>query len=225
MKRIITLLVVISLVFSLALSLSSCDQKYNEEEVISAAKLLIEKSIVLNEIYWGAGILPSNPSSIALYSEANILDLSRLGFYTLDELKKKTEEVFTYSYCESIYSTSFSTVEDGEYIPFYPRYYQKYEDVEMTIPVSIMVHSKIENLIPDKVEYLYDTLSVSHADRDKVYVKIKAIVTRDEKSVQIQEKIIALKLEAAGWRIDSPTYLRYNDKKDEYEDLLENKNK
>lgn len=223
MKRFITLLIVIALVFSLCFSLVSCDRKYNEEEVLAAARTLIEKSLILNEIYWGAGI-PFIPASISLYCEANILALTELGFYTIDELKKKTEEVFTASYCESIYSSSISSIKDGEYISFYPRYYQKYEDENQTIPMSIMVYSKFENMIPDKVEYFYETLSVSHSEKDTVYVKIKAIVTRDEKRVQLKEKIIALKEEANGWRLDSPTYLKYSDKENEYEDLLE-KNK
>ena len=221
MKRFITLLILIAVVISLCFNLVSCDKKieYNEEEVLNAARELIEKSILLNEIYWGSGI-PFIPASISLYCEANILALSELGFYTIDELKKKTEEVFTSSYCENIYSSSISSTEDGEYIPFYPRYYQKYEDENQTIPVSIMVYSKFENLLPDKVEYLYETLSFSHAEKDAVYVKIKALVTRDEERVQYSEKTIALKKEANGWRIDSPTYLKYNDKINEYEDLL-----
>lgn len=222
MKRLITLFIVITLVFLLCFGLVSCDRKYNEEEVLSAARILIEKSMVLNEIYWGKGI-PFEPTVISLYSEANLFALYELGFYTLDELKIKTHEVFTNAYCENIFESSFESETELETHRFFHRYYQKYADENKTEPVSIMVYSKFENLLPDKVEYLYDTLKVSHVERDTVYVSIMAIVTRDEKSVQIKQNVIALKEEENGWRIDSPTYLKYNDKKDEYEDLLDKK--
>ena len=128
MKKIITLILVFSLAFSLSLGLSSCDREYDANEVSTAAKDLIEKSLFLNKIYWGEGI-PYMPSvSASLYCEADFIALSGLGFYTVDELKKKTKEVFSKAYCEDIFETSFSSIKDGEEIQFYARYYQKYED-------------------------------------------------------------------------------------------------
>ena len=41
---------------------------------------------------------------------------------------------------------------------------------------------------------------------------------------QIVENVIGLIEEENGWKINTPTYLKYNDRRDEYEDLLE-KNK
>ncbi len=225
MKKILILILVISLIFSLSIGLTSCDRDYDEAEVSSAAKSLIEKSIFLNKIYWGEGI-PYIPSiSASLYCEADFIALSGLGFYTVDELKKITEEVFSKAYCEDIFSTSFSSIKDGEEIQFYARYYQKYEDEFQTVPICIMVYSKFENMLPDKVEYLYDTLTVTHSKGDVVYVKVQAKVTRDEEHEQIKEMVIGLKEEENGWRIDTSTYLKYNDRQEEYEDLLEKKNK
>ncbi len=224
MKRIITLFIAISLIFSLNLSLTSCDRKYDEAEVKAVAEILIEKSLFLNEIYWGEGI-PYIPTGSNVYCEANIIALSELGFYTVEELKKKTEEVFTKEYCSYIFSSSFSSVKDGEEIQFYARYYQKYEDEFQNEPICIMVYSRFENLLPDKVEYLYDTLTVTHSDGDVVYVKVNVKVTRDEEKVQTVENVIGLIEEDGGWRIDTPTYLKYNDRQDEYNDLIENKKK
>ncbi len=224
MKKIITIILVLSLVFSLNLSLISCDREYDENEVSVAAISLIEKSLFFNKIYWGEGI-PYIPSiSTSLYCEADFIALSELGFYTVDELKKKTQEVFSKAYCEDIFSTSFSSIKDGEEIQFYARYYQKYEDEFQTIPICIMVYSRFENLLPDKVEYLYDTLTVTHSEGDVVYVKVEAKVTKDEEHVQTREMVIGLIEEENGWRIDTSTYLKYNDRQEEYEDLLEKKN-
>ncbi len=224
MKRILTLFIAFSLIFSLSLSLSSCDREYDEAEVKAVAEVLVEKSLFLNDIYWGKGIPYTSSISSSLYCEADIIALSELGFYTVDELKKKTEEVFSKDYCRDIFSTSFSSIKDGEEIQFYARYYQKYEDEFQTVPICIMVYSRFENMLPDKVEYLYDTLTVTHSDGDVVYVKLQAKVTRDEEHVQTREMVIGLIEEENGWRIDTSTYLKYNDRQEEYEDLLE-KNK
>lgn len=223
MKKIINLIFVFSLILSLSLALTSCDREYDEEEVKAAAIPLIEKSLVLNKIYWGEGIPYISSVSSVVYCEADFIALSELGFYTLDELKQKTQEVFSKSYCENIFSTSFSSVKDSEQIEFYARYYQKYEDEFQTKPICIMVYSKFENLLPDKVEYLYDTLTVTHSDGDTVYVKVMAKVTRDEVYEQTREMIIGFVEEENGWRIDTSTYLKYNDRQEEYEDLLEKK--
>ena len=225
MKKIITLILVFSLILSLSLGLSSCDREYDENEVREAAVNLIEKSLFLNEIYWGEGIPYITSVSTALYCEANFLALSELGFYTVDELKKQTEEVFSKKYCEDIFSTSFSSIKDGEEIEFYARYYQKYEDEFQTVPISIMVYTRFENLLPDEVEYLYDTLTVTHSEKDVVYVKVQVKVTKDAEHSQIREMIIGLIEEENGWRIDTSTYLKYNDRQEEYEDLLDKKNK
>ena len=224
MKKIITLILVFSLILSLSLGLSSCDREYDENEVREVAVNLIEKSLFLNEIYWGEGIPYITSVSTALYCEANFLALSELGFYTVDELKKQTEEVFSKNYCEDIFSTSFSSIKDGEEIEFYARYYQKYEDEFQTVPISIMVYTRFENLLPDEVEYLYDTLTVTHSEKDVVYVKVQAKVTKDAEHSQIREMIIGLIEEENGWRIDTSTYLKYNDRQEEYEDLLDKKN-
>ena len=222
MKRIIALILLLCTVLSASLIFTSCDREYDEKEVKDAATLLIEKSLVLNEIYWGEGI-PYIPGSTSVYCEANFISLSELGFYTIEELKEKTRAVFTNEYCEYIFSTAFSSVNDGDEIQFYARYYQKYEDEKQTIPLNIMVYSRFENMLPDKVEYLYDTLTVTHSEGDTVYVKLNARVTRDEENVQIREKIIGLIEEEDGWKIDTATYLKYNDQQDEYEDLLNKK--
>ena len=224
MKKIITLILVFSLILSLSLGLSSCDREYDENEVREAAINLIEKSLFLNEIYWGEGIPYITSVSTALYCEANFLALSELGFYTVDELKKQTEEVFSKNYCEDIFSTSFSSIKDGEEIEFYARYYQKYEDEFQTVPISIMVYTRFENLLPDEVEYLYDTLTVTHSEKEVVYVKVQAKVTKDAEHSQIREMIIGLIEEENGWRIDTSTYLKYNDRQEEYEDLQDKKN-
>lgn len=224
MKRILYLFLSLLIVFSLTLSLFSCDRSYDEKIVEKEARYLIEKSLVLNEIYWGKGIPYVRIDTQSAYCEADFFALRELGFNTVEGLKEKTREVFSEGYCNSIFSTAFSSVVDSDDLMYYARYYQKYEDKEQTIPVCIMVYSEFKNLLPDEVTYLYDTLVVTHSEKDVVYVKLNAIVKTKDGKEQVREKIIGLvEEEGRGWRIETSTYVRYNEKQDEYENLIQNK--
>ena len=222
MKRIISFLLVLLTLLCSSLGLASCDRSYDEEGVKLAAVDLIKKSEILNEIYWGEGI-PYTSSSIAVYGEANIIALQELGFFTIEELKVKTKEVFSERYCDQIFTSSFSTISDGDEIEFYKRYYQKYADEAQLEPECIMVYTKFENMLTDTVEYLYDTLEVTHSKRDLVYVKISVKVTNSKGEVKYRDKSIALYEEEYGWRLDSSTYMTNIDVAEEYEDLLDKK--
>lgn len=225
MKRLFCIISLISVIFTACFGFVSCgNRSYDEAVVKEEAARLIEKSMILNEIYWGEGI-PYIPTSASVYCEANFLALSDLGFYTIDELKEKTRAVFSEGFCEYVFSTAFSSVNDGEEIQFYARYYQKYADIEKQEPECIMVYSQFKNLLKDKVEYLYDTLTVTHSKGDTVYVKITAKVTNEEGKEQYREKKVGLIEEESGWKLDTTTYLTYNSSEEEYKDLIENKNK
>ncbi len=212
------------LVISLSLSFISCDRSYDEEEVYEAALLLIPKSAELNTLYWGEGLMYiKNPStSSGAYHEADYISLEKYGFRTVEEMKNLTRDVFSKEYCDYIFSAAFTSVSDDEEIHFFARYYQKYEDSEGKIPVSIMVYEKFEPLLTDEVFYDLETLKVTHSKKDKVFVQIEATVTNKGGESQKRTKQIALVEENDGWRIDSATYLKYNEQASEYEDL-ENK--
>ena len=102
MKRVTKFIVTVSLILSLCVNLFSCDREYDEEVIKAVTPSLIEESLILNEIYWGEGI-PYIPSTSSVYCEANFIALSELGFYTIDELKEKTDKVFSKKYCEYIF--------------------------------------------------------------------------------------------------------------------------
>ncbi len=224
MKKTVSLLVSLVLVLSLLLSLISCDRRYDEEEVKEEARSLIEKSAMLNEIYWGEGIayVENASTSNGAYYEASIVSLDKYGFSTIEELKDMTERVFSEEYCKIIFSTTLSSVSDAGELQFYARYYQKYTDEYMTEPECIMVYSLAKALIVGKTEYIFDTLEVIGSKGDLVFVKLKARVTHDGKT-QEQELKIGLIEQNDGWRLDTPSYVSYNDKKDDYNNLQNDK--
>ena len=102
------------------------------------------------------------------------------------------------------------------------RYYQKYNAIDDSTEYAeecIMVDSEAEVLLDDKIVYDYDTLTVSHAKGDLVFVNITVTVTDSEgEKSQTKELSISLIEEADGWRINSPTYTTYFDRT-QYDDI------
>ena len=221
MKKTVSLILIIVTVF---FNLVSCNRKYDEAEVKEEAARLIAASVDLNEIYWGRGIAYINDASGSngAYYEANFFDLIKYDIRTVDDLKAKTELVFSEAYCESIFATAFSSVIDQEELQIYARYYQKYEDENETVPTAIMVYSLAKVLLTDEIEYHYDTIEVVGSKKKTVYVTIEISVTREDKT---QTKVLKIGLleEKNGWRLDTPTYSSYNEKEDDYNDLQKDK--
>ena len=202
MKRLLAALIALTVIFNL-FSCNDESREYDESEVLFAAERLIRRSEDLNEIYWGRGIIYEENLSYSngYYYPAAPEHLLELGFFTIEEMKEKTRETFSASYCENIFSTSLSFVGEDE-IEGYARYYQGLE--------TIMVYSKYLAFLKDEVLYDYDTLSVLKSKGEYVIVKISAEVKRGDKS-QTREIEISLIEEKDGWKIDTPTYMSYQE--------------
>ena len=209
MKKIV--LLILSLLLLTACLTSCGDIEYDEAEVKAAAKELIEDSAVLNDILWGTG-LPyyedKNTSDGSYYRAIESYHYA-LGFKTIDELKELVAKTFTEEYCNSIYSTVLSGIQDGDDTVITSRYYQKVSSIDGT-PEYIMVNSIWDRLLFGKVEYDYESLKVEGADGRRVYVTVNATVTEEGLAPQTREIRIALLEEDNGWRINNPTYLTYD---------------
>ncbi|MBR2650280.1 MAG: hypothetical protein IKD45_01330 [Clostridia bacterium] len=231
MKKVAFLLTIV-VIFSV-LTLTGCKEKnreYDEAEVKAAALLLIPKSEILNEMYWGFGIAHDGNRSEAngKYYKADFLSAAEFGVETVEDMKRLTRECFSESYSNLIISTKLSAVqdEDGNMIA-HSRYYQKYnvlDGSEEYREECIMVDSEAKVLLDDELSYDYDTLTVSHSIGDSVIVKITVTVTESEGKSQTKELEISLVEEADGWRINSPTYTTYFDRADydEIQNKLQN---
>lgn len=222
MKKIISLLTL----FALLCSLISCGEKnreYDESEVKQAAEILISKSAALNQIFWGEGIgyISDSSYSVGYYYPADIFSLYNYGIETVDDLKEKTMEVFSFAYSQNIFSTVLSSLNDGDGIYAYARYYQKYSDAEEKVPETIMVYSKALVLLKDEVRYNFDTMEVIGSKKETVYVTLTVDVVRGE-NTQTRALKVGLIEEEDGWRIDTPTYMSYVENSD-YEDLQDKK--
>ncbi len=216
LKRFICLLLTALVILSLA----SCNRSYDEDEVIASAKALLKKAEVLNEIYYGSGIQYTTSGYIdGYYYEADPIHLNSLGFKTVEELKNKTLEVFTYGYAEQIFATKLSAIEDETGVQQMTRYYQRYDGPNVLAPICIMVYSKAPVLFKDEIVYDYGSLRVIGSKKQTVLVEIDATVTNEEGKSQTITVNLDLIEEDDGWRIDNPCYANYNDSVDKYNEL------
>jgi hypothetical protein len=217
-------LLIIVVIFGLFLCTScSKNREYDETEVITAANDLIRKSEKLNDIYYGRGIDYIKDESMAngTYYPAELTSIQKFGIETINDLKNLTVECFTKEYSDLIMRTKLSSVSDDDGIQEYSRYYQKYNALDNSEECIMVRKDALVNLT-DTVIYDYSSLHVSRVKKDEVFVKISATVITDDGKTQVQEIEISLLEEESGWRINSPTYVRYFDRQ-QYEDLQKNK--
>ena len=202
------------------LGLCSCDREYDEEQVRAAAAALIQKSEFLNEIYYGKGIpyIDDEEYASGSYYKADMSYCRVNGIETVDALKVLTREVFSTELSNGMISTKLSALYDSDgVIKGLVRYFD-YLPEEEDEPSYIMVYKNAEVFLKDKVTYDYSTLRVLESDEEIVYVEISARIETDDSKVQQRTLKIGLIEEARGWRLDTPTYLRYADM-DKYNDL------
>lgn len=220
MRRALKPIVCLLLTALVMLSLASCNRRYDEDEVIASAEALLRKAEVLNEIYYGHGIQYITSGYVdGYYYEADPIHLNSLGFETIEELKNKTLEVFTYGYAEEIFETKLSMIEDETGVQEMTRYYQRYDGPNLLAPICIMVYSKAPVTFVDEVIYDYTSLRVTGSKKQTVLVKVDATVTNSEGKSQTVTVNLNLIEEDDGWRIDNPCYANYNDSMDKYNEL------
>lgn len=226
-NKIIGIILTLVVIFT-SFTLFSCEKnrEYDEAEVVSCAKDLIKKSVILNDIFYGRGIpyVDDASTSLGKYYMADGLYLSLMGIETLSDIDKKTREVFSSSLADQIYTTKMQTVYDADgTIRGYSRYYQKYSILNPDEPECIMVNKDAETLLKDKVTYNYETVKATGSKGMTVFVEIEVFVETDDGKSQTKSLEIGLVEEENGWRISTPTYTRYVDL-DRYNEL-QNKNK
>lgn len=225
-NKILGVLLTLVVIFSV-FALNSCEnnREYDAQIVKTQALELIKKSVSLNDIYYGEGITYKEDESLAIgpYYPADSLSLQSFGIETVEDLKRKTEEVFSVDLTKTIYDTKLSPLYDSdEVIRGYTRYYQTYTEDKDPKPKYFMVYRDAEIFLKDKVTYNYDTLVVKESRGEIVYVEIEVNVETEDGKSQKKTLEIGLIEEANGWRLSSPTYTSYVDL--DYYNQLQNKN-
>ena len=206
MKRLCVFFLVIALLSSVFVS---CDRSYNEEEVKVAARELLEKSLLVNEIFYGRGIPYDANSEFTKgnYSPADKEYLSALGVNTTDGLKRLAKEVYTTELCEIIFKTKLSPVKDGEEgsVVSVKRYY----DASQKDGGNLMVYTAAVPVYDNEIEYLYETLTVIGADGEFIKIEIDVLLKNkigEERTTRIDLLILE---EDDGFRLDGWSFVKY----------------
>lgn len=207
MKRL-SLLLIFSLILSLLVSCGGRD--YDEAEVKAAAEELLEKSIIINEVFYGVGITADTTRpeiSTGAYKPASDEYLARLGVATVDGLKALALSVYTDELCEIIFNTKLKSVRDGDdNIISYTRYYEKMVNNQKVLMVYTLADARYEN----DVEYLYDTLTVIGSKKDYIKIKIDVKLTPfDGVNPRVESAEFLLLEESDGFRLDTLSFVKY----------------
>jgi hypothetical protein len=217
-NKIISLLLISVTLVSL-FTLSSCNRRYDETEVVEVTKKLLKEAEMLNFVYYGSGIRYfDDEDEKGYYRKADPNHLEELGFSTIDELKAMTEKTFSIGYSDTLYKTILSPLTTDTSVVTPTRYYQAYDE-ETGAPTHIMVYSSFTLMLKDSIEYDYDSVRADRSKKEKVYVKVDATVTNSDGKSQRTTITVTLVEEDDGWRIDNPTYANYNELKDRYDEL------
>lgn len=214
MKRIFSALTVLLLIFTLAFSMTSCDRDYDEAEVVAAAKQLLKKAEPLNEIYYGKGLRCDELSVESFGSFKLVLDeeLDLYGIKTIDDLKRKTRDVFTMSCSEMIFNTRLDPIYDvNGNIIYQARYIEHSPGADNE--KFIYVDPNYTVSMTDTVEYYYDTVKVLDVEDLYLYMSVNAKITNE--NGESRERVIEFTMleESSGWRLDTFTYAVFEELK------------
>ena len=205
-RRVVALILLVVIALS---AFTSCNRSYDEEEVVAAAKELLQKAAILNSVYYGNGInsMPSEYQN-GNYYEADALHLDKLGFDTLTELEAMTMQTFSVTYATSVINYYLKPAPEGENYRTV-RYYQAYDLDDPTVPVRIMVYSKHVPIFDDRLTYHLDTVKAIGSTKNVVNMTVEATVESD---LGVSKDIIidfTLYEEKLGWRISSTCFANY----------------
>ena len=195
-KKIFTFLLALTLLFSF--SLTSCG------EVIAASRELLLKSIEVNKVFYGEGLILDEDTNFSngSYYPAYELQFENLSFNDIEGLKKLTESVYTKDLSELIFSTKLSSVEDENYVISLARYYQRDDDFIR----CIMIYKDAEVLYTNEVDYIYDSIKVIGADGEYIKITVDTVLTDKDGSSETVNIELKLLEEENGFRLDTLSF-------------------
>ncbi len=208
MKKNVCRIMALIIAFVICCSLCSCS-KISDDEALSLISGLLEKSCEVNEIFYGKGILTDSKSyefakeqllqdsdvKIAAYAEAH----ADYPYQTVEELKNVALEVYSSSYCESMFDIAFLGHKDANTGAIVE--YARFIDNEYGI-----LTQRVD--IEDEILYngrTFDIDSIVIVKNRSSYILFTVDSLLDgEKSDTLKIKMI--KEEDGSWKFDTPTY-------------------
>lgn len=190
-------LAAVLLLLTAALCACSGARKITKAEVAEVLPTLVEKSKELNEIYFGDGFPPEGSASLP-ENGYYYVDSEYYGFYSIEQIKEATEEVFTPEYSHILYASAFDGLANGDAVTP-PRY------AEGELGLMQSVRSTVYDLAERSFDF--ETLKLKKANRTRATVSVET-TDGDGNHATIELIIVRTTDEtgAVSYRLDSPTY-------------------
>ena len=194
------------------------NREYDEAEVSLAARELLEKSKLINDIFFYDGIpLDENQDGITMksYQRADMTYLESKGIKCFEDLKSLTRGVFSESRSEYLFKIFLSGGTDesftgiAHYIPEYLVDEESGEKEEVGILVSKKRAEDSFVRIGERTEYDYDSIKVIASEGEKVKIQVKCTVTTVDGKTQSGTEDMYLIEEEDGWRLDTLSKISY----------------
>ncbi len=214
--RIAALLLLFAILSTFSLSLTSCTESYDEDEVIQASEVLLKNSEALNTVFFGRGIAYVDSGyANGDYKEASTAHLNKLGFSTIAELRTLTYSTYIDSYADSILNGALNPLYnfDNE-IQYMAKYAEAFYDPEMKQPY-ILVYSKIEDvriIFDDRMTFDYTSIRADSIKDGKVKMWVGVTVEDENGNKQSRDISFSIKKEdEKGYRLTGPVFTNYKE--------------
>ena len=204
MKKIILTCLIMITLFS-TFSMSSCSGRAPELENVKERFIyLIENSKDINTIYFGSG-LPTYDRDGVIATEKGVyyndqypaynrvMEIS--SYLTIDEMKQKSNEIYSTEYMADLYETAFDGVMTGSssaYLRFLETsdwIYQNRYATDYNLSKRIYDYSTMKIVKPSNSEYVNITID-SYTLEDRT----------------VKSVLLTFVYERGNWYLDSPTY-------------------
>lgn len=193
MRRLLPLL----LLLLLPLSLLSC-RAATAEEVLPAARALIEKSVLVNDIFIGVGA-PRGEGGFEGYDFVSEEWMEKAGLFSVADLRTEAETVYTPEVCDILYRKALTNDHDV---------LADYRDRAAPGRGILILREREAWYEGVSCEYLFDTLQMTEASSDTATVTLDVLVSREGGETQTRTLTLPLvRLKDGTWRCDKLTYV------------------
>lgn len=194
------------LLLSLLVSLFGCG-KASDEELISAAKPLIEKAQVLDELFSVKGIPTLEGKPTDTYLRADASELAAYGFSSYSQIRAYAASFYTEAMLRQFENTFVNTLSSENGIVRVAYCYDETDQKDNFI--ALWVSAEGVNYKTDFVTYDFSTLKVTKKLRDAATLTLDATVTNEKGESRIHKKTIRLVRELGEWKLDSNTAIAF----------------
>lgn len=212
-KRILSALLVL-VMLTIALTIFPACQKEDEAFLLARAEELVEKSIVINRLFFYEGIPTlAGVEAESGYLPADMVELYMMGFESVADIKSYMQEVFSPSLCEIMFASYlFSPVYNGDMLVDVTYCYDHYDTLyggDKTY-VGVRVSAQGLSIKTSPTEYHYDTMHITSNKRGRAVISMVVTVYGEDGTTQNTDLGVQLvKTESGIWLLDSYTAATY----------------